>query len=93
MLFLMKQYFAETLQVDVHRRRKGTLISKSHIFYDLNHNTEPLSINVFVCVKMLLAKVIKKNKPQKICFHRTRRFATQQHKTNTFSRLIIETSP
>ena len=65
----MKQYFAETLQLisfknDVyflHGRsyRNGTLISKSHtFFFDINQNTEPLSINTFVCLKMLLATVI-----------------------------------
>ena len=69
MLFLkkIKQYFAKTLQVnlfknDVYflhgRKRKGTLVSKSHFFYDINHNTEPLFINCFVCLKMLLATVI-----------------------------------
>ena len=31
---------------------------KSHLFYDINNNKEPLSINVFVCLKMLLATVI-----------------------------------
>ena len=78
----MKQYFAQTLQIISFKmtyascmeevREKVTHFKKSHFFYDINHNTEPLSINVFVCLKLLPR--YKKNKPQKFCFHRTRRF-------------------
>ena len=39
-------------------REKVTSFKKSHFFYDINHNTEPLSINAFVCYKLLLAIVI-----------------------------------
>ena len=39
-------------------REKVPSFQKSHFFYDINRNTESLSINVFVCLKMLLATVI-----------------------------------
>ena len=55
----MKQYFAETLQVISFKNNVSFLLArtelekmyphlkKSHFFYNINHNTEPLSINVF----------------------------------------------
>ena len=38
----MKQYFAETLQVISFENDVYYLQKKSHFFYDINHNTEPL---------------------------------------------------
>ena len=38
-------------------REKVPSFQMSHFFYDINQNTEPLSINVFVCLKMLLTTV------------------------------------
>ena len=67
MLFKMMQYFAETLPVisfknDVYFlhevSEKVLSFQKVILFYDINHNTEPLSNTVFVCLKMLLATVI-----------------------------------
>ena len=64
----MKQYFAETLQVISFKmtctsctdkiREKVPSFQKVAFFYDITYNTEALSINVFVCLKMLLATVI-----------------------------------
>ena len=62
----MKKYFPETLQVifrlQITRtsstdevREKVPSFKKIHFFYDINHNTEPLSINVVVCLNILLA--------------------------------------
>ena len=64
----MKQYFAETLQVISFKmtctsftdkvREKVPSYQKVTFFYDITHNTGALSINVFVCLKMLLATMI-----------------------------------
>ena len=39
-------------------RERVPSFQKSHFFYDINHNTEPLLIYIFVCLKMVLATVI-----------------------------------
>ena len=60
---------------------------KSHFFYDINHNTEPLSINVFVTG---CCDIIRRIDLKSFDFIGLIVFATLQHTTNTFSRLIIE---
>ena len=62
----MKQNFAEKLfhlkmtctSCTDEVRENVPSCQKVTLFYDINHNTEPLSINVFVCLKILLAMVI-----------------------------------
>ena len=94
----MKQSFAETLQVisfknDVYilqgrSLRKGTIISKSHIFSTILTITQSPYQLTFL-LKMLLATVRRINLKMFASIGLVV-FATQQHKTNTFSRLIIE---
>ena len=54
-------YFIQKWRVLLARKKlekRHPHFKKSHLFYDINHNTEPLSINVFVCLKKFFATVI-----------------------------------
>ena len=100
-IFLIKQYFAETLKV-FHLKWRVFLAwtklkkryphsKKSHFFYDINQNTEPLSFNVFCLFEDVTGyRDIRRINLKSFVSIGLIVFATQQHKTNTFGRLIIE---
>ena len=72
-------------------REKVPSFQKVTLYYDLKYSTKTLSIYVFVCLKMLMTTVIYEEKKLKSFVSiRLFVFATQQHKTITFSSQTID---
>ena len=72
-------------------REKVPSFQKVTLFLRYKHNTEPLSVNVFVCLKMLLATVIYEESTSKVLFPSDSSFVLLNNIRQTFfSRLIIE---
>ena len=67
-------------------REKVPSFQKVALFYDINHNIEPLSINVCLFEYVIGYHDIRRINLKSFVSIGLVVFATQQHKTNTFSR-------
>ena len=92
MLFQMMQYIAETLQVILFKndvyflQKRYPHFKKSDFCYDINNNTEPLSIIVFFFEDVTGYRDIRRINLKSCVSIGLVIFATQIHKTNTYSR-------